>query len=286
MIGQIISHYKITEKLGEGGMGVVYKAHDARLDRTVALKFLPSHIYVGDVERERFLQEARAAAALNHPNACTIHDIGEHDSLPFIVMEYVDGETLRHKIRQELPSLKDVVEYAVQIAEALKAAHEKEIVHRDIKSENIMITPRGQIKVMDFGLAKLKGSVKLTKTSSTIGTLAYMAPEQIQGQEVDARSDIFTFGVVLFEMVTGQMPFGGEYDSAMMYAILNEEPQSPVAIRPDIPEKLSDVISKALEKDPDLRYQVVKGMLADLKRLKRDSGRVLRTAVVEVPPPP
>jgi len=286
MIGQVISHYKITEKLGEGGMGVIYKAHDARLDRTVALKFLPSHIYTGDVERERFLQEARAAAALNHPNVCTVFDIGEHDGLPYIVMEYLDGETLRHKIRQKLPSLKESLEYAIQIGEALKAAHEKEIVHRDIKSENIMITTQGQIKVMDFGLAKLKGSLKLTKTSSTIGTLAYMAPEQIQGEEVDARSDIFSFGVVLFEMVTGQMPFHGEYDSAMMYAILNDEPQSPQTFRSEIPEKLSDIISKALEKDPDLRYQVVKGILADLKRLKRDSGRVLRTAAVEVPQPP
>jgi len=286
MIGRTVSHYKILEHLGEGGMGVVYKAHDARLDRTVALKFLPENITAGEVERERFYQEARAAAALNHPNVCTIHDISEHDGSPFIVMEYVDGETLRHKIRQKLPSLKESVEYAIQIAEALKAAHEKEIVHRDIKSENIMITSRGQIKVMDFGLAKLKGSLKLTKPSSTVGTLAYMAPEQIQGKEVDARSDIFSFGVVLFEMLTGHLPFSGEYESAMMYAILNEEPASPQSFRPDVPEKLSDVISKALEKDPDLRYQAVKGMLADFKRLKRDSGKVQHSTPVEPVQPP
>ena len=208
MIGKIISHYKIIEKIGEGGMGVVYKAEDTKLDRTVALKFLPQHLTTTDTERARFLQEAKAAAALNHANVCVIHEIQDTSDEPFIVMEYIDGQTIRDVVgvngRSPLP-VDDALKYAIQIAEALEEAHNNGIVHRDIKSENIMLNAKNQIKVMDFGLAKLKGSLKLTKSSSTVGTLAYMAPEQIHGHKADGRADIFSFGVVLFEMLTGDV---------------------------------------------------------------------------------
>jgi len=276
MIGKTISHYKILEKLGEGGMGIVYKAHDAKLDRYVALKFLPEQIAVSAQDRERFLQEARAASAINHPNICTIHDIKESEGREFIVMEYVEGETLRQKIQKNPLKLKETIEYAIQIGEALQAAHDKDVVHRDVKSENIMITSNNQVKVMDFGLAKLKGSLKLTKTSSTVGTLAYMAPEQIQGEEVDARSDIFSFGVVLFEILTGNLPFQGEYESALMYSILNDNPQQLQKFRPDIPVEVSNIIDRMLEKDAELRYQSARDLAAELKRLKRDTDKVSR----------
>ncbi len=227
MIGKIISHYKIIEKIGEGGMGVVYKAEDSKLDRIVALKFLPQHLTTTDTERARFLQEAKAAAALNHPNVCVIHEIHDSADEPFIVMEYVDGQTIRDIVgaRGTVP-LDDALKYAIQIAEALEEAHNNGIVHRDIKSENIMLNAKNQIKVMDFGLAKLKGSLKLTKSSSTVGTLAYMAPEQIHGHKADGRADIFSFGVVLFEMLTGELPFSGDYEAALMYSGLNEEPEA------------------------------------------------------------
>ncbi|MBX2993089.1 MAG: protein kinase [Bacteroidetes bacterium] len=283
MIGQTISHYKILEKLGEGGMGVVYKAQDTRLDRVVALKFLPHHLTASEAEQARFLQEAKASAALNHPNVCSVIDIQEVDGNQFIVMEYVDGKTLRHIIQSEIPNPQSAIAFAIQIGEALHEAHSKGIVHRDIKCENIMVNSRNQIKVMDFGLAKLKGSLKLTKTSSTVGTLAYMAPEQIQGGEVDARSDIFSFGVVLFEMLTGKLPFRGEHDAAVMYSILNEEPAPLSEYLPDAPLEITHIINKALEKNPDERYQSVSEMIVDLRRLKRDSSRVSRTIV---PPPP
>ena len=203
MIGSTIGQYRILEKLGEGGMGVVYKAEDVKLKRLVALKFLPHHVTASEEERARFLQEAQAIATLNHANVCTIFGIEEHDGNQFIEMEYVDGQTLRATIEASPPSVTKAIEYAIQIGEALQEAHAKGIVHRDVKAENIMLNSRGQIKVMDFGLAKLRGALKLTRTSSTIGTLAYMAPEQIRGEEVDARSDIFSFGVVLYEMLTG-----------------------------------------------------------------------------------
>ena len=227
MIGKVVSHYKILEKLGEGGMGVVYKAEDLKLTRTVALKFLPHGLDAHEPERARFLQEARAAAILNHPNICTVYDIQEHDGQQFIVMECVEGKTIREIV--PVKKLQDAITYAIQIAEALQEAHTHGIVHRDIKSENIMVNTKNQVKVMDFGLAKLKGSLKLTKTSSTIGTLAYMAPEQIEGKDIDARSDIFSFGVVLYEMLTGHLPFRGEHEAAMMYSIVNEEPMSLLA---------------------------------------------------------
>ncbi len=276
MIGQTISHYKILEKLGEGGMGVVYKAQDTKLDRIVALKFLPARLSASEEDKSRFMQEAKAASALNHPHVCNIHSIGEHEGQSFIDMEFVEGQTLRAKVAGRLPKLDEAAAYAIQIGEALQEAHTKNIVHRDIKSENIMVNSKNQIKVMDFGLAKLKGSMKLTRTSSTVGTLAYMAPEQIQGGEVDARSDIFSFGIVLFEMLTGQFPFRGEHDAAMMYSILNEKPESPRIYVSDIPEAFERIIEKALEKNPDERYQSIADLVADLRRWKRDSAGTSR----------
>ncbi|MGB6121254.1 MAG: serine/threonine-protein kinase, partial [Bacteroidota bacterium] len=221
LTGREILHYRVVEKIGEGGMGVVYRAEDTKLDRTVALKFLPHHLTASEEEHARFLQEAKAAATLNHPNVCTIYGVEEHEGQQFIEMEFVDGVTLKETVEGGGWKMEEGVDFAAQIAEALREAHTKGIVHRDIKSENIMINTRSQVKVMDFGLAKLRGSMKLTKASSTIGTLAYMAPEQIQGEAVDARSDIFSFGVVFYEMLTGRMPFRGEHDAAIMYSILN-----------------------------------------------------------------
>ena len=283
MIGKTVSHYKILEKLGEGGMGVVYKAGDLKLTRTVALKFLPHGLDAHEPERARFLQEARAAAILNHPNICTVYDIQEVDGQQFIVMEYVEGKTLREIV--PVKKLQDAITYAIQIAEALQEAHTHGIVHRDVKAENIMVNTKNQVKVMDFGLAKLKGSLKLTKTSSTVGTLAYMAPEQIQGGEVDARNDIFSFGVVLYEMLTGHLPFRGEHEAAMMYSILNEEPASLQIYLPDAPSELLHTVNRALEKDPEERYQTVRDMLIDLRRLKKDSSRVLRQPQDSTPMP-
>jgi serine/threonine protein kinase/tetratricopeptide (TPR) repeat protein len=278
LVGQTISHYKILEKLGEGGMGVVYKAEDTKLDRYVALKFLPTHVSQSDQEKSRFFQEAKSASALNHPNVCTIYGIDEFENQQFIEMELVDGVTLRGKIAEsKLLNIKQVVEYGVQIAEALQEAHSKGIIHRDIKSENIMVNSKNQIKVMDFGLAKLKGSLNLTRTSSTIGTLAYMSPEQIQGIEADMRSDIFSYGVVLFEMTTGKMPFQGEHEAAIMYSIVNEELEDASKYREDIPLELLHILKKTLEKDPEDRYQSMAEIIVDLRRLKKESTRVVRT---------
>ncbi|MDH3252172.1 MAG: serine/threonine-protein kinase, partial [Ignavibacteria bacterium] len=286
MIGNTISHYKILEKLGEGGMGVVYKAHDEKLDRMVALKFLPHHLTVNEAEQTRFLQEARAAATLNHPHVCTIFDIKEEGGQQFIVMEFVEGTTLRETIERSPLGLNDGIGCAIQIGDALQEAHTKGIVHRDVKAENIMVNAKKQIKVMDFGLAKLKGSLKLTKTSSTVGTLAYMAPEQIQGGEVDARSDIFSFGVVLFEMLTGRIPFRGEHEAALMYSIVNEEPEPLQMYLPEASSELLHIMNRALEKDPEDRYQTVHDMVIDLRRLKKDSSRVSRTTLSHAIPPP
>jgi serine/threonine protein kinase/Tfp pilus assembly protein PilF len=278
VIGSTISHYKIVEKLGEGGMGVVYKAHDTKLNRDVALKFLPHGLSAHEPERARFLQEAQAAAALNHPNICTIHDIAQEGDDQFIVMEYVDGVALREKIADGRIQLADCISYAIQIGDALQEAHSKGIVHRDIKAENIMVNSKNQIKVMDFGLAKLKGSMKLTRTSSTVGTLAYMAPEQIQGGEVDARSDIFSFGVVLYEMLTGHAPFRGEHEAAMVYSIVNEEPTPLQKYLPEASSELVHILNRALEKDPEDRYQSLHDMVIDLRRLKKETSKVLRPA--------
>jgi serine/threonine protein kinase len=283
MIGKTIAHFHILEKLGEGGMGVVYKAQDTKLDRVVALKFLPEQATSTGEERARFIQEAKSAATLNHPNVCTIHGIEEHEGRQFIEMEYVDGVTLRVKIPEEGLKLQDAVDYAIQIAEALQEAHSKGIVHRDVKAENVMLNEKNQMKVMDFGLAKLRGSSRLTKTSSTIGTLAYMAPEQIQGEEVDSRSDIFSFGVLLFEMLTGRSPFRGEHEAALVYSIVNEEPQEIQQFRLDVPETIVHLMKRALEKDPDDRYQNMNEIVGELRWAKRQSARVSRKVPVEKP---
>jgi serine/threonine protein kinase/dipeptidyl aminopeptidase/acylaminoacyl peptidase len=284
MIGETILHYKIIEKLGEGGMGVVYKAEDIKLKRLVALKFLPSHITASEEDLARFNQEAQAAAALNHPNICIVYAIEEDKERQFIVMEYVDGITLSRKIEQSPLKMKDAISYAIQIGEALQEAHSNGIVHRDIKTENIMVNTKNQIKVMDFGLAKLKGSIKLTKTSSTVGTLAYMAPEQIQGGEVDARSDIFSFGVVLFEMLTGLLPFLGEHDASMMYSIMNEEPEPLQKYIPDANSDLIHIMNRILEKDPEDRYQSMKEIVSELRRLQKRTGDVSRKTISYSPP--
>ncbi len=274
MIGKVVLQYKILEHLGEGGMGVVYKAHDSKLDRLVALKFLPQGIIASEGDKARFLQEARVASAVTHSNVCVIHDIAEHEGQQFIVMEFVDGKTLRQIT--PVQKLQDAITYAIQIGEALHEAHGKGVVHRDIKADNIMVTAKNQIKVMDFGLAKLKGSLKLTKGSSTVGTLAYMAPEQIQGGEVDARSDIFSFGVVLFEILTGHLPFRGEHEAAMMYSILNEEPVPLSQYLPDVPSELLHIVGRALERDPADRYQTMSEILIDLNRIRRDTTKFSR----------
>jgi serine/threonine protein kinase/WD40 repeat protein len=279
VIGQTISHYRIIEKLGEGGMGVVYKAEDTKLKRTVALKFLPRGLEAHEPERARFLQEAQAASALNHPNVCTIYDIADQADQQFIVMEFVEGKTLRQII--PVQKMQDAISYATQIGEALQEAHTKGVVHRDVKTDNIMVNSKNQVKVMDFGLAKLKGSLKLTKTSSTVGTLAYMAPEQIQGEEVDARSDIFSFGVVLYEILTGHLPFRGEHEAAMMYSIVNEEPESIHKYLPNISPEFVHVLNRALEKDLEERYQSVHDMVIDLRRLKKETSSVSRTPLVK-----
>ena len=281
MIGQTISHYKILEKLGEGGMGVVYKAQDTKLNRIVALKFLPPHASENAETKARFLQEAQAAASLNHPNICTIYGVDEHQGQMFMAMELVDGGTLRKKLPYR--DVNEVLGIALQIGEALNEAHAKGIVHRDVKAENIMLTARGDAKVMDFGLAKLKGSLKLTRSLSTVGTLAYMAPEQIQGGTVDTRSDIFSFGVLLYEMLTGKLPFRGEHEAAMMYSILNESPDPIGKFLPEASSELIHILNRALEKDPEDRYQSIKDMDIDIRRLRKESSRVSRRNIGVMP---
>jgi len=293
MIGQTISHYKILEKLGEGGMGVVYKAEDTKLKRTVALKFLPPQSSASEDDKARFIQEAQAASALNHPNVCTIHDIQEHDGQMFIVMEFVDGQTLRQK--RGTISFKQAVDIGIQLADGLAAAHEKGIVHRDIKPENIMIRKDGIAQIMDFGLAKLRGNVsRLTKEGSTVGTAGYMSPEQIQGLDADHRSDIFSYGVVLFELFTGQLPFKGVHETALAYEIVNVDAPPMSSINPEIDPSLDAVVLECLEKDPNERTQSIKQVSIDLKRYRRESSRqkvsritasrpVLKTAGLNVP---
>jgi serine/threonine-protein kinase len=281
MVGRTVSHYAILEKLGEGGMGVVYKAEDTRLKRTVALKFLPRGMESHDDERARFLQEAQAASALNHPNVCTIFDIADSDAGQFIAMEFVDGVTVRQKITPGGLPVVSAIGYISQVADALEDAHGKGIVHRDIKSENIMVNSKNQVKVMDFGLAKLKGSLKLTKATTTVGTLAYMAPEQLQGGNVDARSDIFSLGVLLYELLTGRLPFRGEHEAAMMYSILNEDPVPLASLRSDVDPEIERIILRALEKDPEDRYQHAIEMRSELLRLQKKSGRVTRPVSTE-----
>ena len=261
MIGGNILHYKILEKLGEGGMGVVYKAEDTKLKRHVAIKFLPRHISASDEERERFEIEAQAAAALNHPNIATIHAIEEHEDEIFIVMEYIEGRELKEIISNSKLEIKNCLDYASQIGAGLQAAHEKGVTHRDIKSANIMITDKGQIKIMDFGLAKIRGGAQVTKIGTTLGTAAYMSPEQARGEETDHRSDIWSFGVVLYEMLTGKLPFGGDYEQAILYSIMNEEPDYP----DHIPASMGSVLKKALTKDVEYRYQTMTQLLSELE---------------------
>jgi serine/threonine protein kinase len=271
MVGTTISQYKILEKLGEGGMGVVYKAQDTKLDRFVALKFLPPHMAASEQDKARFIQEAKSAAALNHPNVCSIIDIQEQNEQMFIVMEFVDGQTLQEK--KSSLSLKQAIDFGIQVAEGLAAAHEKGIVHRDIKPENIMIRKDGIVQVMDFGLAKLVGVSRLTKAGSTVGTLGYMSPEQVQGLETDHRSDIFSFGVLLYEMITGKSPFSGAHESAILYEIVNVDVPPPSSLKPELDPELDRIVMECLEKDPNERMQSIKQVAIDLNRFKRTSSR-------------
>jgi serine/threonine protein kinase/tetratricopeptide (TPR) repeat protein len=271
MIGKTVSYYKILEKLGEGGMGVVYKAEDTKLKRIVALKFLPPGLTRDPQAKERFLHEAQAAAALEHQHICNIYEIDETEDQIFIVMSCFEGQTLKEKIDAGPLKIDKALKIAVQAAEGLQAAHEKRIVHRDIKSANIMVTEKGQTKIMDFGLAKLKGQTKITKEGSTLGTAPYMSPEQAQGADVDHRTDIWSLGVVLYEMITGQLPFKGEYEQAVVYSIMNEEPEPLTALRTGVPLELERIINKTLAKNPSERYQHADDLVVDLKKLEKDT---------------
>lgn len=269
MIGKTISHYKILEKLGEGGMGVVYRAQDTKLGRTVALKFLPPERLRDPEAKERFMQEARAASAIEHNNICAIYEVNEtEDGQTFIAMAGYEGETLKEKIGRDPLKMEEALNVALQVSNGLQEAHEKGIVHRDIKPANIMVTAKGQVKTMDFGLAKLRGQIRLTKEGTTLGTVAYMSPEQARGEEVDHRTDIWSLGVVLYEMITGQLPFKSEYEQAMVYSILNEEPEPMTGLRTGIPIDLERVVGKCLQKAPDERYQTAGDLIADFHRLQ------------------
>ncbi len=277
MIGKTISHYRILDKLGEGGMGVVYKAEDTKLGRTVALKFLPRHLLADPDAKTRFINEAKATSALDHANIATIFEIGEEDDNNFISMAYVEGKSLKDLIEERNLAIDEITDIAIQACEGLRAAHNRGVIHRDIKSDNIMVTNDGVVKIMDFGLAKLGGASRMTRTGTTLGTIFYMSPEQAQGFKADKRSDIFSFGVVLYELITGTLPFLREYEAAVIFSIINADPKPLAELRDDVPAELQKIVNKALEKDPNHRYQAVEEMLEDLRRLKEaPSGKVAR----------
>lgn len=272
MVGQTISHYRILEKVGEGGMGVVYKAEDTKLDRAVALKFLPAHLLGNEDVRKRFEREAKSAAALSHPNVCRVYEIDEADGKTFLSMELIDGESLDQKIARGPLKLDEALSIAQQVAKGLEAAHKRGITHRDIKPENIMVSDDGHVTILDFGLAQLTEASRLTKTDEMLGTIAYMSPEQTEGSGADHRTDIWSLGVLLYEMISGLQPFKGDYDRAVMYSILNEEPEPITALRTGVPMELETVISKCLDKDVSRRYQTMADLRVDLERLESPSG--------------